>query len=63
MEKSLLFALCKFFDNPVIYVADADVVRDLQEKVDYLTQENKRISALYAQEVQINLALEDKLCS
>lgn len=61
MEKSLLFALCKFLDNPVIYVADADVVRDLQEKVDYLTQENKRISALYAQEVQINLALEDKL--
>lgn len=63
MEKSLVFALIDFLRNPVIYIADADIITDLRNEVDSLKTENKRISALYAQEVSINLALEDKLRS
>ena len=63
MEKSLVFALIDFLRNPVIYIADADIITELRNEVDRLKTENKRISALYAQEVSINLALEDKLRS
>lgn len=61
MEKSLVFALCKWLENPTIYVGRLDEISALRDEISRLRSENKRLSALYAQEVSINLALEDKL--